>query len=131
MPMEFMSPGHVGRMNELLAASQDVAGACAGLDRDYVVAYELTGGPEGTVHWVLRFDRVHGARFSLAPPPHADLTHVGDWASTIRAARAVRDSAGDEPRLEMRGDPSVLEYVAVAYAAAQRTATVEVEFPDL
>ena len=131
MPVEFMSPAHVDRMNELLAASQEVAGACAGLDRDYVVAYELTDGPGGTVHWVLRFDRVDGARFSLAPPPYPDLTYVGDWASTIRGARAVRDGTGDEPWLETRGDPSVIEHVAVAYATAQRTATVEVEFPDV
>ncbi|WP_134669484.1 MULTISPECIES: hypothetical protein [unclassified Amycolatopsis] len=127
----FMSPEHVARMNELLAASAEVRAACADLDRDCEIAYELSDGPSGTVHWVLRFDRGLGARFSLEPSPRADITYFGDWADVIRTSRAAHAGEPVEENLTESGDASVLERVAHAYATARRVATVPVEFPDV
>lgn len=126
----FMSREHVDRMNELLDESAEVASACARLDRDYSIVYQLRDGPRGTVHWTLLFDRDAGASFSLEPPVRADVTFVSGWAEMIRYSRATRDGeAVDEPQLEVRGDPSVTECVAEAYAAAQEAATIRTEFP--
>ncbi|WIV54052.1 S9 family peptidase [Amycolatopsis nalaikhensis] len=127
----FMSHEHVARMNELLAASDEVLAACAALDRDYEIAYELSGGPDGTAHWVLRFDRRSGARFSLEPPRDADLTYFGDWTEVIRGSRAARSGEPVEANLTTAGDVSVTERVADAYATAQRVATIPTEFPDV
>ncbi|BBG03892.1 MULTISPECIES: hypothetical protein [Pseudonocardia] len=128
----FMSSEHVSRMNNLLGSSPDVREACAALDRDYTIAYELHDGPDGgTVHWVLAFDRGTGARFSLEPVRTADLTYVGDWAAAIRTARAAR--AGEvtgADAFELRGDPSVPDRIADAYRTAQRVATIESELPS-
>lgn len=127
----FMSREHVDRMNDLLAGSADVLAACADLDREYEIVYELRNGPDGTVYWVLRFDRASGARFSLNRTQNADLTYVGDWAEVIRSSRAARNGERVEPSLEVRGDPSVTDRVGTAYAAAQRVATIPVEFPGV
>jgi hypothetical protein len=126
----FMSPEHVSRMNELLAESDLVLEACAELDRGFEIAYELEGGPDGTVYWVLEFSPDAGAMFSLAPPNAADLTFFGNWAETIRSSKAVRDGDGEEPVFEMHGDSTVLTRTEGAFRAAQSAATVPVEFPD-
>ncbi|GAB3378050.1 hypothetical protein [Amycolatopsis echigonensis] len=128
----FMSQEHIDRMNELLGDSAEVAAACARLDRDYAIAYELSDGPGGTVYWTLRFDREAGASFSLEPPVHADVTYLSDWAEAIRFSRAAREGAqAAEPVLETRGDPSVTERVAEAYSVAQSTATLPTVFPEV
>lgn len=127
----FMSREHVQQMNRLLEESSEVAAACRALERDYVVAYELSDGPDGAVFWVMRFDRRTGVKFSLAPPQDADVTYVGDWAEAIQAGRAAREGRSFEPSMQLRGDTSVLATVADAYAAAQQAATVPVQFPDV
>ena len=126
---DFMSPEHVRQMNRLLGASADVAAACAALDRDYVLAYELKDGPHGTAHWVLRFDRSLGASFSLEPPVSSDVTYVGDWSAMVRAAWAAREGVALDPEVQVRGDSSALASIADAFTAAQTVATVPVEFP--
>ncbi|RII20474.1 hypothetical protein DSC45_04540 [Streptomyces sp. YIM 130001] len=126
---DFMSPEHVRQMNRLLGASADVAAACAALDRDYVLTYELSDGPHGTEHWVMRFDRRLGVSFSLESPPASDVTYVGDWSAVVRAAGAAREGVALDPAIRVRGDSSVLAHVADAFTAAQTVATVPVEFP--
>ncbi|WP_224388330.1 hypothetical protein [Pseudonocardia sp. ICBG1293] len=129
----FMSGEHVVRMNDLLRRSPDVREACAALDRDYTIAYELHDAPDGgTVYWVLAFERGTGARFSLEPSGTADLTYVGGWRAAIRAARAARAGrTSDEDPFELRGDPSVPARIAGAYRVAQRVATIGTELPDV
>ncbi|WP_051166591.1 hypothetical protein [Amycolatopsis orientalis] len=128
----FMSREHVDRMNELLGGSAEVASACAQLDRDYTITYELSDGPGGAVYWTLRLDPKAGASFSLEPPVHADLTYVTDWAETILYSRASRDGGqATEPVIETRGDPSVTQRVAKAYSAAQKAATIPTVFPEV
>lgn len=126
----FMSPEHVRRMNELLAESDLVLEACAKLDRNFEIAYELKGGPDGTVYWILDFGPSAGAAFSLAAPNAADLTFLGNWAETIRDSKAFRDGEGDEPAFEIHGDSTVLTRTEDALRAAQAVATVPVDFPD-
>lgn len=125
----FMSPEHVERMNQLLAQSAEVLSACAALDRDYELAYELSDGPEGTVYWVLRFDRRKGAAFSLVRPRDADVTFLGNWREVINASQRTRDDGEPPPELDTRGDASALDRVAAAYEAAQRAATIASTFP--
>ncbi|WP_236790859.1 hypothetical protein [Amycolatopsis sp. GM8] len=128
----FMSREHIDRMNELLGESAEVASACARLDRDYSLTYELLDGPDGTVYWTMRFDREQGASFSLEPPAHADATFVSEWAATIRYSRAARNGEQvTEPILEVRGDPSVTEIVAEAFSAAHKAATIPTVFPEV
>ncbi|MFD9949895.1 hypothetical protein ACFWYW_29585 [Nonomuraea sp. NPDC059023] len=127
----YMSHEHIEQMNDLLARSDEVAAACAELDRDYVIAYELGDGPGGTVFWVLSFDRITGARFSLDEPAHADVTFAGDWRRLVRAGQAHRQGTEVDPAVEVRGDPGVLDAVSPAMAVARRAATVDVEFPEV
>ena len=129
----FMSSEHVSRMNDLLGSSPDVREACAALDRDYTIAYELHDGPDGgIVHWVLAFERGTGARFSLEPARTADLTYVGDWTAAIRTTRAARaGKTSDQDAFELRGDSSVPDRIADAYRAAQRVATIESDLPSV
>ncbi len=126
----FMSYTHVFVMNRLLAANDESKSAAAALDRSYVMAYELTNGPDGeTVWWHLRFDPQSGMSFSLAAPESADVTFKADYTATIDAMKALRDGEGGAPEFDVSGDEGVLEATAEAFAAGQRAATVPTLFP--
>lgn len=128
----FMSRAHVDTMNELLADAAHVRTACGELDRGYVVGYELHEGPEGrTVYWSMVFDPHTGVVMGLEEPDLADVTFVGDWARVVAASAAGRRGEQRDPGVDVRGDPTVLDRVGDAFAAAQRVATVDVTFPDL
>ena len=126
---EFMSPEHVDRMNALLAGSEELRAACAGLAAPRVMAYRLADGPAGrTVHWRMLFHDT--VRFELTEGP-AEVVYVGDWAQMIRAARAGRDGAVVDPGLRVEGDPAVLTEIAPVMELARDVATVPVDFPEV
>lgn len=128
----FMSPEHVRAMNEILAESSAVRAACAELDHDYAMCYELHDGPGGrTVYWAMTFGPDTGVRMSLEKPDRADLTYVGDWARLVRASAAQRRGERHDPDVAVHGDPEIPGKVAAAFTAAQRVATIDVVFPDL
>jgi pimeloyl-ACP methyl ester carboxylesterase/predicted dienelactone hydrolase len=132
----FMSFTHVFIMNRLLAASDEVRSAAAGLDRAYSMVYQLENGPRGeTVWWVMRFDPEAGVSFSLQQPEQpGDLTLKGDYAAYINFLKGM--VAGEIPRdaeepITTEGDPKLLEIVGAAFAASQKAATIASEFPDV
>jgi hypothetical protein len=125
MTMEFMSQEHVDAMNDLLQASQQVKDICAGLPEERVLAYLLSDGPGGgTVHWTMVF--ADTVRFSLQQHPSPDVTLVGDWSRTIRAAKASRAGEPADPGVALTGDPTVMTVIGPAFATAQAAATLPV-----
>lgn len=130
--MEFMSQEHVGAMNELLAASEEVAAAAKELSREYVLAYELTDGPVdgATVYWQLRLSP-EGTAFTLTPAPQADLWLRGDWRSALTSMANSRngDSESDNS-LTPEGDfESFMAAVGEQFAVARKVATIPATFP--
>lgn len=128
----FMSQDHVDRMNKLLDESAEVAAACARLDRDYSMTYELLDGPDGTAHWTMLFNREVGASFTLEPPANSDVTFVVDWVDTMRLVKAaVNGEQREREILEVRGDESVADRVDEAFKAAHNAALMPAEIPDV
>jgi hypothetical protein len=127
----FMSFDHVQIMNRQLAAGENVRAAMARLERRYVLAYELTGGPRGeTIWWQLRFDPETGGSFTLTRPEHpADLTMIGDWREVMDDFIAQKDVA--DFRWRAVGDDSFVTTVAEAFAAVQAVPPTPTRFPTL
>jgi hypothetical protein len=124
----FMSPAHVARMNELLAADPASRAACASLARRWNLVYELSHGT-GTVWWTMRFDPVDGVSFSLEPPERrGDIVFRGDHRSMLDWMR--RSKAGESPGpmpVEQLGDPAGMTVIGPAFVAAQQVATLDTE----
>lgn len=126
----FMSPAHVARMNELLAADAASKAACARLARRWELAYELRDG-EGVVWWTMSFDPASGVSFSLQPPPGAaDILFRGEHRAMLEWMR--RRKAGGEPGPEpvsQSGDPHGMAAIDAAFKAAAQAATLETTIP--
>ena len=129
----FMSQDHVDRMNKLLDGAATVEAACARLDRNYSMTYEVLDGPNGTEYWTLRFDRETGASFTLEQPAHTDVTMVVEWTETMRYIKAAvnGEEQGDRNILEVRGDESVVDRVDEAFKAAHDVSLIPAEIPDV
>jgi len=127
----FMSEQHVQIMNRLLADDPLCREEAAKLDRAYVLAYRLAGGPAGqTVWWQMCFDPAGGIRFELREPPQpADLTLQGDWSAMMRTMREVKEGRPAENPLTAVGNEKMMEKVAAAFAAGQKAATIATEIP--
>ncbi len=126
--LSFMSAEHVAEMNRLLDASAAVHEASAALDRLYVLHYDLSDGPRGEqVHWTMTFAS-DGVRFGLEAPDRADIVVAASYDDAIEASRASREGREPRTKLQMDGDPAVLQTIAPTFAAAQATATIDVEF---
>lgn len=127
----FMSPEHVGIMNDILEDDEASKAACRALEREYLVVYELEHGAD-TVYWTMRFDPESGARFSLAAPERdPDVLFRGDYADTIRVSAAAKAGREVDMPWEMKGDSSVLEIIAEPMAAARGAATIDTRMPDV
>jgi len=129
----FMSSEHVRQMNDLLAASAEVRSACAKLQKDQVVAYQLTdeeGGAE--VWWQMRVSPAAGLSLVLGQPAEpTDLTiRCGYWAMLEAAARG-RDGS-DAPPLAFTtvGDPGTLALLVDFFVLVRKAAKVDVVFPQ-
>lgn len=124
----FMSPEHVARMNELLAADPESKAECARLDRRWDMAYELSHG-EQTIWWTMSFDPARGVSFSLQPPPlPAGILLRGDYRAMMEFMRGLKagEPQGAEP-VTLSGDPDGMNIIGPAYQAAGRAATLETE----
>jgi hypothetical protein len=126
--MLFMSAEHVATMNDLLAASAEVAAATQALDRQYLIVYELDR--DGRLErWSVTLGPGE-LRFGLGEAGQPDLRLTGDWRRAVAASRLAREGQASDPGLAMEGDIGVLERLAPILAAAQSVATVAVEWPD-
>lgn len=129
--MEFMSQQHIDAMNELLAGSDEVKTAGRTLARDYVLAWELSGGPDGgaTVYWQLRFGP-EGTAFTLTPADDADLRYVGDWRAALTTMARARDGETVQQPWKVEGDEgAVMAAVGEQFAVSQKVATLPATFP--
>ncbi|MDM4769946.1 hypothetical protein [Solimonas sp. SE-A11] len=124
----FMSPEHVARMNELLAADRVSQDECARLDRHWDMDYELAHG-ERTVWWTMSVDSVPGVSFSLEPPAQpAGILLKGDYRAMMEFMR--RSKAGETPGSEpvtLSGEPEGMKIIDAAFQAASRAATLDTE----
>ncbi|MFD2469005.1 hypothetical protein [Amycolatopsis silviterrae] len=126
-----MSQEHVDTMNELLASSAEVAAAARELSREYVLAYELDGGPDdgATVYWQLRLGP-DGSAFALVPAPRADVRLRGDWRVALTAYARSKNGEEADDQLTADGDlESFFAAVGPQFAAARKAATVPTTFP--
>ncbi len=129
--MEFMSQEHVDAMNELLAGSEELLAAARELPRDYVLAYELTDGPDdgATVYWQLRLGP-DGLVFALVPAPGADVRLRGDWRVALTAFARTKNGAPADDGLTADGDfESFMTAVGPQFALGQKVATIPATFP--
>ena len=120
-------------MNRLLAADQDVQAEPAKLDRRYVLAFELAEGDK-THWWQTIFDPAEGLRFALSEPESTpDLTMQGDYVEYIGFMKrlAAGEVTPDQQPVTPKGDLELMTKVGAVFAAGQRAATIESEFPDL
>lgn len=124
----FMSPQHIARMNELLAADPASQAECAKLDRRWDMVYELAHG-EQTVWWTMSFDPTRGVSFSLEPPAQpAGILLKGDYRAMMEFMR--RSKAGEAPGSEpvtLSGEPDGMKIIDAAFQAAGRAATLDTE----
>ena len=126
---QFMSAEHVAAMNTLLADSAEVREAGIALGRTYRLAYVLSDGRDGgDEHWLMSLGPA-GVRFALEPEPDADITFRADWRAIVDTSKAAREGRDLDPGVTVEGDVTVLATVAPAFAAAQRVATLEVDWP--
>lgn len=126
-----MSPEHVAAMNEILAGDEASKAACSGLEREYLLTYELEHGSD-TVYWTMHFDPASGVRFSLEPPARQpDVVFRGDYAASIRASVAAKAGRNVDMPWQMDGDPTVFETIAEPFAVARRAATIDTQMPDV
>jgi hypothetical protein len=127
-----MSQEHIEAMNRLLAESDEVTAAAHALDREYVLAYELTDGPRdgATVHWRMGLGP-DGTSFALAPSPRADVLLRGDWHTALTAmAHSRRTGEPTDEGLTVDGDvEALMAQVGEQFAVARKVATLDTEFP--
>lgn len=124
----FMSPEHVARMNELLAADPVSKAECARLDRRWDMVYELENG-EQTVWWTMSFEPARGVSFSLQPPPQpAGIVLRGEYRAMMEFMRRTKagEAPGSEP-VTLSGEPGGMEIIDAAFQAAGRAATLDTE----
>lgn len=129
--MEFMSQQHIDAMNELLAGSDEVKTVDKTLSRDYVLAWELTDGPDdgATVYWQLRFGP-EGTAFALTPADDADLRYVGDWRAALTTMARARDGETVDQPWKVEGDEdAVMAAVGEQFAVSEKVATITTTFP--
>ncbi|MGH8504856.1 MAG: hypothetical protein ACRETM_02695 [Stenotrophobium sp.] len=126
--MIFMSPEHVARMNEILAADVASKAACAALDRRWDMVYELSRGMD-TVWWTMSFDPENGVSFSLVPPQRpGDILYRGEHKSMLNWMRRSKAGEAVEPMpLEQLGDPNGMNIIGPAFTAAQQVATLDTD----
>ncbi len=126
----FMSPQHVARMNEILAHDGPTRRACAELEQDMLLAYELSDG-EDTIWWTMAFRRDEGVRFGLDAPARAvDLTLRGEYRAMLDFMRLSKSGQAAEEPVSSHGDPEVLTIIGPAFAAAQAAATLDTVIPE-
>ncbi|MFD2470383.1 hypothetical protein [Amycolatopsis silviterrae] len=127
----FMSPAHVDRMNQLLAASAEVRAAAAELGGTYTMTYQLDGAPSGTEYWTT-VSGPAGLRFELTAPPVPDVLVQADWTATMRALHAQQDGVEAPPVGEKTtGDPALAERLEHVLALGRQVATIKSRLPDL
>lgn len=84
---KFMSYEHIDALNRRLSNEKSVMALCASLERDLILLYENSDGPDGAkVYWRTDLTRSGGVRFSLekgTEPP--DVVIVGCYWDIIDA----------------------------------------------
>jgi hypothetical protein len=125
----FMSPEHVARMNQILAADAGSHAACAALGRRWDMVYELSHGAQ-TVWWTMRFDPVEGVSFHLeAPTRPADILLRGEYRAMMQWMRSSRAGSKEPEPVIQSGDPEGMNIIGPAYQAAAKVATLSTEIP--
>jgi len=128
----FMSQQHVNLMNQRLAADSASLQICKGFDRAYQVAYELDRDG-ATVWWTMEFDPASGVRFSLQPPRQDDSLVLlkGSYRVVVDVSRRTKAGETIQMPLAASGNLGVFEIVKSAFAAAQKAAAIDTEFPEV
>ncbi len=103
----FLSPDWIAEVSEAAARHPELATATAGVH--LVVQQEVTGGPEGDVHYVVAVD---GGRVSLraGDDDRADVRFVVDWETAVAMATGALSAqeAFTTGRLQLHGDVAVV-----------------------
>ena len=128
--IKFMSAEHVAAMNELLRDAPEVRDVCSVLDREHVMAYRLTGGPDGRdVLWSVIFGDT--VQFELRDDDAPDVLLVGDWGAMIRTLHDARSGSATSPDLTLTAEPEVFARLNAIFDIARPVAMVDTALPDL
>lgn len=103
----FLSSEWIAEAATAAASSKELETSAAGVH--LVVQQEVTGGPDGDVHYVVS---INDGRVSLQLGGHEapDVTFTLDWATAVTMAEGVlgAQEAFTSGRLRLRGDVAVL-----------------------